>query len=194
MLNRNSIVLYVAIFIISLGLSSCSYREENLNPKHIGLDAKFKGYDSLENMEIDSSLIVKAVKVDEDEPTIVMADGLMVSCYTISNLEISKVYKDNTTEYTSKDTIRILENEAYNKYDNTIYHVAGYEKMKLGDEYLLFLRKSNTDDWYIPVGIVFGKVDLGDDKAARYLNANEQEIIDYSVIDQINEDARAKYQ
>lgn len=81
--------------------------------------------------------------------------------YTISDFKIITTIKNSTKEDLTTDfIIQIFENEAYNKDTNTNYHVAGYEKMEVGGQYLLFLRHSITAENYIPMGIIFGKISI----------------------------------
>ncbi len=58
------------------------------------------------------------------------------------------------------ETFTMLENEAYDKNQDVTYHIAGYNLIDEEKDYLLFLRKSETDPYYIVAGINYGKVDL----------------------------------
>lgn len=61
----------------------------------------------------------------------------------------------------------ILENEAYNEAENVVYHVAGYNKMVVGDEYLLFLRecqRSDGETYYVSAGVNYGTISLQEDQ------------------------------
>jgi len=45
-----------------------------------------------------------------------------------------------------------------------VYHIAGYEFMEKDEKYLLFLRHSETDSWYMISGLKFGKISLSGKK------------------------------
>ena len=46
-----------------------------------------------------------------------------------------------------------------------VYHIAGYEFMEKDEKYLLFLRHSETDSWYMISGLKFGKISLSGKKS-----------------------------
>ena len=77
----------------------------------------------------------------------------------IGNVEILEIYKNTSgKDLKISDEIPILENEAYNKAENVVYHVAGYRKMEQDKEYMLFLDYSEDDSWYVPCSAIWGKI------------------------------------
>ena len=124
------------------------------------IDAKVDGYDSLEEIEDKVSIIVKAKKVPEN-PSMIRKNSEENIRFTgtIGNVEILEIYK-NTSGKNLKisDEIPILENEAYNKAENVVYHVAGYRKMEQDKEYMLFLEYSEDDSWYVPCSAIWGDI------------------------------------
>lgn len=94
-------------------------------------------------------------------------------------------------EISVSEELTVLENEGYVQETNTIYYIAGYTKMKVGNQYLLLLRAADGNPWFIPVGVNIGKVPL--DKKERILAAqcNEQEII--AETEKMNKKIKEKY-
>ena len=150
-------ILIVSIFLIS----SCG--TVNDAPIHYDVDAKTPYFDNLKEMEDFSDLIVKGIRQGHEETIVTTVNGNIVSGYTFSSFQITDIYKDDSGSLKSGDIITILENEYYVQATNTIYHVAGYDMMVKGKEYLLFLtdsKKSVNQDYYVAAGVNFGTVSL----------------------------------
>ncbi|MEK3993242.1 MULTISPECIES: hypothetical protein [unclassified Psychrobacillus] len=126
------------------------------------LDAKMDEFPDLNTVESQTDIIVIGKKVKQEEPTIKYSqEGRIDIAYTLSNFSIEKVISGNSV--TPGTEITILENEAYNEKEDVTYNIAGYELMKTDNEYLLFLRQSETDPYYLVTGVNYGKVPLQDE-------------------------------
>ena len=147
---------------------------EKENAKHVdvGIDnveAKTVSFESLEEMEGYADVILRAVRLDQEEPVV-------SGPYTFSKVKISKIYKDNAGELAEDREITVLENEVYDAAQDVVYHVAGYNMMVAGEEYLLFLRHNVLPDgkeYYVACGVNFGTISLTDDGRDR-VRGNEE--------------------
>lgn len=139
--------------------------EERLFGRNLIVDAKTDVMPDLASIENKAEMIVIGKKVVQEDPTVIynQEDRINVA-YTLSNFLVQKVISDD--EVQGGMEITILENEAYNKREDITYHIAGYELMKEDNEYLLFLRKSTTDPYYIIIGNNYGKVPLQNETSA----------------------------
>ncbi|WPK13907.1 hypothetical protein R6U77_09750 [Lysinibacillus louembei] len=139
--------------------------EERLFGRNLIVDAKTDVMPDLASIENKAEMIVIGKKVVQENPTVIynQEDRIDVA-YTLSNFLVQKVISGD--EVQSGMEITILENEAYNKREDITYHIAGYELMKEDNEYLLFLRKSTTDPYYIIIGNNYGKVPLQNETSA----------------------------
>lgn len=148
--------------------------------------AKTDSYENLAQLIEDSPLIVRGIKVFEEEPSIIRdEEGYLMNTFTISGFKITKIYKNTTNkELNQNNTIKISEFSALDKENNIIYQINEYELMEKNEQYILFLRPS-TDvnaDHYFTKGITFGKVGV----------KNEDKKLD-SFIRNIHKEARVKF-
>lgn len=110
-------------------------------------------------MDSQTDIVVKGIKIGVEE--VIMkkdVDGLAIDYRTLSNFELSDVFKNNTDQkLSSGETIIVQENAAVDS--SRVYSTLGYQLMNENEEYLLFLRESLTDPGvYIIRGVVYGKV------------------------------------
>lgn len=165
--------------------------------EHYGVEAKTPGFESLQEMEDSCSVIVKVIREEQEEPIITSSDGRIVSGYTFSQVNIEQIYKDDTDTLEVGDTIRILENEVFSEQEQIIYHIAGYNMMEEGKEYLLFLNKSlyfDKEPYYVASGVNYGTVSLEeDDRTTVYLSRNGQQVVEFSAMQPIWDAAIEKY-
>lgn len=164
-------------------------------PEHYMLEAKVMEITSLEEMEDTSEVIVKGIRKEGEKPVIKEENGNMVSGYTFSDFEITEIYKDTTNELAEGNVITILENEVYSEEENVVYHIAGYNMMEDGKEYLLFLNKAslNKSDYYVSVGVNYGTVSLEKDNRMVQRKTRNGEEADFSHYEPIWEAAKEKY-
>lgn len=177
--------------ILTLFLTACGQA-----PEHCGVEAKTVVFESLQEMENESDVIVRGIRKQDENPVLKKEKGNLVSAYTFSEFQVTEVYKDTGNALEKDNQITILENEAYDEKENVIYHIAGYNMMEDGKEYLLFLRRNelNGSEYYVSVGINYGTVSLQEDSrmTVRYTREGNS-AGDFSYYEPIWEAARAKY-
>lgn len=150
---------------------------------HMLVHAKTDEYTSVREIEDDSNIIVCGKKIHEDPSTIEKDDdGNLLTVYTMSTFKIDSIKKNNG-EIEINDKIRILENQGYDEKTNTTYHIAGYQKMKMNNEYFMLLRKADSKidglDYYIPVGVNYGKIPLDNNEEIMFkTDENWSEVTD----------------
>ena len=189
------------LFLSFILLTSCSngrtksYENnfrKNQYGNHIIADAKLDYYGNLNDVEKETEVIVLGKKIKQNPSTIQKNNGYVNGVYTISNFKIEKVFKGN---FKPGDVVDVFESAGIDEETGKIYHIEGYELMEKDEKYLLFLRHSETDPWYMISGLKFGKISLsgkkGDlrlemEKANEYLEEFENE-------DRIREEAIKKY-
>lgn len=173
--------------------------KDHLFGKHLFLDARYPTYENIDELEKDTDEIVIAEKISQNEPTVLYgSNGTIDIAYTLSDFKVSKVIKG--AKLTVSNEFTMLENEAYNSKVGYIYHIGGYQIIKEGRNYLLFLSQSETDPWYLVTGVNVGKVDLTSDETdypesvrkvdtpvARDIKAT------YAEDEKIRQEAREKY-
>ena len=161
------------LFISLILLTSCSngrtksYENnfrKNEYGNHVIADAKLDYYRNLNDVEKETEVIVLGKKIKQN-PSTIKKDKVyrgVYGAYTISNFEIEKVFKGN---FKPGDVIDVYESAGIDEETGKIYHIAGYELMEKDEEYLLFLRHSETDPWYMISGLKFGKISLSGKKS-----------------------------
>lgn len=169
----------------------------NAEPIHKNAMAKTLSFETLEDMEDHCGTIIKCVRLDGEQPVITKVDNRVVSTYTFSQVQVTEVFKDVPGVLEIGSVITILENEAYDKEANIIYHVAGYNMMEVGEEYLLFLtRHQQSDDnyYYVAAGINYGTISLCDDARGQTRKAVDGlDFPDNSIYQDIWQAAKDKY-
>lgn len=161
-MKKNKFVLSILAAIMVLPLFGCSGNSETSNaskePEDVYLSAKTDSYESVENLEKASDLIVIGSKTKELESDVVYdKNGVYQIAYTYSSFQIDEIISNKVKE--TKPEITIFENQAYDKKNNEILHIAGYINMVEGNKYILYLRLAD-EGYYIPVAVTYGKVPL----------------------------------
>ena len=159
------------LFLSFILLTSCSNGrtksyENNFRKYQYGndifIEAKMDAYRNLNDVEKETEVIVLGKKIKQNPSTIQKNNGYVNGVYTISNFKIEKVFKGN---FKPGDVIDVYESAGIDEETGKIYHIAGYELMEKDEEYLLFLRHSETDPWYMISGLKFGKISLSGKKS-----------------------------
>ena len=151
-------------------------------------------YRNLNDVEKETEVIVLGKKIKQN-PSTIKKDKVyngVYGAYTISNFKIEKVFKGN---FKPGDVIDVYESAGIDEETGKIYHIAGYEFMEKDEKYLLFLRHSGTDSWYMISGLKFGKISLSGKKGDLWLEmekANEY-LEEFENEDRIREEAIKKY-
>lgn len=178
--------------LLALLFTACGNKVE-----HYAVEAKTPSYETLQEMEDSCSVIVNVVRENQEIPVIKMENGNLVSGYTFSEVKVNKIYKDATNSVEEGDKLRILENEVFSEQENVVYHVAGYNMMEEGKDYLLFLNKKTYSDgnpYYVAVGVNFGTVSLEkDNRATIYFSRSGEQINNFEAMQPIWEEALKKY-
>lgn len=123
-------------------------------------------------------------------------NGNMASGFTFSKIKITEIYQDKSDEYKVGDEITILENEVYDEANDIVYHIGGYNMMIVGDEYLLFLHhaQTNGNDYFVASGVDCGTISLKtDERQKTYTTREGNHVVDFSVYQEIWNDALDKY-
>ncbi|GAA0123159.1 hypothetical protein UT300018_24770 [Clostridium faecium] len=182
------IVLVLSCFMIPFMSNKSSSQLE-----HVVFDGKTDSYDNLEELEAASPIIVYGKKVTEAEPQFIYDNNnQLVMLYTLSDFEISKIYK-NDSELKIGDKIPIIENEATDKRTGKVYHIANYSKMNTGNEYVLFLHYSDHDGWYVPTAVDYGKVPADPSEELIYEEGLRARSITSDKFEDVISEARDKY-
>ncbi|WP_313961247.1 hypothetical protein WFJ11_01005 [Parvimonas micra] len=195
---NNKFKILVLSFIL---LTSCS-KEKNKSTEnnirknqygnHIIVEAKIDSYRNLNDVEKESEIIVLGKKVKQN-PSIIQKDkGNVNGFYTISKFKIKEVIKG---DFKAGDIIDIFESAGIDEETGKIYHILNYELMETNTEYLLFLRRSETDSWYMISGLKYGKISLSEKKGELRLElekANEY-LEEFETEDRIRNEAIKKY-
>ena len=191
----------IAFLLFSiLVLSACNdieSRSSNVHTKHVHSESKIiDEYDYLGEMENDSEVILIGTK-KRGESHFDKDDDMVTGFYTISDVEIKKVFKNEKGyELDKGNVIKVIENGAFDKETNTLYGSAGYQLMKDNKSYLLFLRKSTTHDEYTIKGVYYGKVPLASNQIEYDGHLNSSKQANNKQIEKLNrifEEARKKY-
>lgn len=164
----------MALFSVVIGgIFSWNYWKQNVKEEYVS--AKTDGFDSLEEMEAASECIIRVKKESEQNSDAQTNDGTIGYGCTMSDVKIEEVFYNTLGDEIQKDkVIKIWENEF--QKGNVIYHIAGYEKMKIGEEYILFLRKSTSDDCFLSLGVVFGKVPVQEEVLSVFAKSHQEEM------------------
>lgn len=187
MKNKFKILILSFILLTSCTNGRAKLYENNFRKNeygnHVVADAKIDAYRNLNDVEKETEVIVVGKKIKQNLSKIQKNknNGYVNGVYTISNFKIEKVIKGN---FKVGDVIDVFESAGIDEETGKIYHIAGYEFMEKDEKYLLFLRHSETDPWYMISGLKFGKISLsgkkGDlrlemEKANEYLEEFENE-------------------
>ena len=195
---KNKLKILVLSFIL---LTSCS-KEKNKSTEsnirknqygnHIIVEAKIDSYRNLNDVEKESEIIVLGKKTKQNPSKIQKDKGNVNGFYTISKFKIQEVIKG---DFKAGDVIDIFESAGIDEETGKIYHILNYELMETNTEYLLFLRRSETDSWYMISGLKYGKISLSGKKGELRLElekANEY-LEEFETEDRIRNEAIKKY-
>lgn len=153
----------VAAAAVILLIVVCVVGNNDDTVKHEVISAKEVYYESLEELEEHSVLVVRGVRQNGEKPVVNMVNGTPTTVYSLSEFEITEIYEDKTGIYKVGDVITIYENAAYVESLNIIEHVAGYDMMVSGCEYLLFLNVAIEGSKPIYIAGNYGTVSLEED-------------------------------
>ena len=79
---------------------------------------------------------------------------------TLSSVKVIEVIKNESKEKIEQNQIvSVLESEVYDRDDNTLYRVNDYSMIQENGQYFLYVRKSETDNEFLILGVTLGKVE-----------------------------------
>ncbi len=178
----------LVVVISGIFLWNCLNLEKDVKRDEYVL-AKTDNFETLEELENASECIVRVKKLAEDDSIVERRDGRIAYGYTMSDVKIQEVFYNTLGNEIQKDQIiKIWENEFQD--GDIVYHIAGYEKMEIGKEYILFLRKSTSHDCFLTRGIRFGKVSVHEESISTFARNNQSY---RDLVDSIAAQARQKY-
>ena len=181
---KTKILLSTLALMILLPLSGCNNNEKSTadskEVEDVFVSAKTDSYESVEELENASDLIVIGTKVKELESDVIYDENDVYQiAYTYSSFQIDEIISNKVNE--SRKEITIFENQAYDKKYNQILHIAGYTNMLKGNKYILYLRLAD-EGYYIPLAVIFGKVPLTNSEIngtkLKMKNAEDNEIVE----------------
>lgn len=131
------------------------------------VEAKYLSVETLDDLELESELIVKAVKVDEENKVIVTKSTSDSSLkyedpITLSTFRIEEIVYDETNTFHELDKFVVEEFAGYTRNSltgrSTLITPKEYTLTRRGNSYVLFVRKSKSSpDNYIIFANHFGK-------------------------------------
>jgi hypothetical protein len=169
----------------------------NSEIESVAISAKHESFSNLQELEKNADIILSATKVGAknivEKETEGSNKGIIHLFYTLADMKIHKIYKNNTNSELDKNKIiKVLERGAIDKNvlgKQQYIHVEGYELMKQNKKYLLFLRESLSDPGeYIIKGVYYGKIPLDTNELEMTEDGKAKEL--YS---KIVEEAKKKY-
>lgn len=152
---------YKKVYVIGLAfamlLVSCLYVYDTNKPiTQLTIQGKHVYYNNVDDLEAKADLIIVGASLKEFSeyiPTIIYNEfGRYENFYTITDVKVSKVLKG---QY-QNNTIPVLQNAAIDKKEKVMLVDDGYSVMEKNKGYLLFLKKSPLEGYYI-LGINQGK-------------------------------------
>ena len=183
-MKKTKILFSVLALTILLSLTGCNNNEKNTTnskePEDVFVSAKTDSYESVEELENASDLIVIGTKVKELESDVVYDENEVYQiAYTYSSFQIDEIVSNKVKE--SNKEITIFENQAYDKKYNRILHIAGYTNMLEGNKYILYIELAD-EGYYITIAVTIGKVPLTNSEIngtkLKMKNAEDDEIVE----------------
>lgn len=119
--------------------------------------ALYKNYKSVDELENDSSIIVKAKYTGERNKKDFKENGITIDSVSETTIEVLEVIKGELNAY-NNNMIKIYEPGYFN--DENIYvSTEGYNLLNSAGDYILFLKDNKVTDSYVVVGGYQGKYD-----------------------------------
>lgn len=156
------------IFVCIIGLTACGkVKTEKEIDTFAG--AKSDLYESAEELEEAASVVVKVMRTDKSENVVkTLATGTdMPYGYTKSMVKVTEIMKNTSGQSIEiAEEIQILENQYTYMEDGTkvTCHVNNYKMMEPGNEYILYLEYSESDEWFVILSGLLGKVPVSEEE------------------------------
>ncbi|UOE58008.1 hypothetical protein [Cytobacillus oceanisediminis] len=165
--------------------------------KVISDHGKVDSFASLTELENESPIIVRGKKVGKLSTQVRKSkvDPTLVSGWTESEFLIREVIKNDGNSEKVQVNKKIVVGEMAFEYEGAIHTVNGYQEMKNGDEYLLFLVEQ--DGLFATRGVTYGKVPLDTKELELYSEESHEESHEEEIhaeeLASIFDQARKKY-
>lgn len=155
--------LLIAVMLVGGSYAGVYAYNFNKPAKEVFGEGKTEGYETVKEMESASTLIVVGKRISNSK-TVLYEDGDLGG-YTLGDFEVSKIIKNTTgDDLKTGEVLPIFENAVEHTTilgERVKTNVNGYNLMKEGKRYILFLQESGSDPGvYIPLSGTFGKVPL----------------------------------
>ena len=154
----------------------------------IDMEALEASYVSVNDLVNDSDYVVKAVKTSS-----VFKRSDKKHIYKLASKVTVKSVLVNNVEEDMEELVRVNEGILYNAEDSCYTQIGGYTRMKLGYEYILFLKRSASGKAFDITGIVYGKVPMDKSEPVLSTVSNDSDADKINDIKFIIESARKKY-
>ncbi|MBC2140646.1 hypothetical protein [Listeria innocua] len=190
---KKSIIVIIGLVII-VGLMGCT-NDKNINEKQIvgkeiekveqkssivSYNGKYLDLaENIEELEESSPIIVNVTKRSEKKSITKESKNSNVPTefYTMSEVVINNIEKDETKTLEENKTIKVLEDSVENvKIDGQEYDLTidGYKNMKEDEEYTLFIRKSTSGDNYVLTNAMLSKYPVAELSESELFLENEE--------------------
>lgn len=156
------------ILVCIIGLTACGKVKTEKEIDTLA-DAKSDLYESAEELEEAASVVVKVMRTDKSENVVkTLATGTdMPYGYTKSMVKVTEIMKNTSGQSIEiAEEIQILENQYTYMEDGTkvTCHVNNYKMMEPGNEYILYLEYSESDEWFVILSGLLGKVPVSEEE------------------------------
>ncbi|WP_323680722.1 hypothetical protein [Listeria seeligeri] len=186
-------IVIIGLLII-VGLMGCT-NDKNINEKQIvgkeiekveqkssivSYNGKYLDLaENIEELEESSPIIVTVTKRSEKKSITKESKNSNVPTefYTMSEVVINNIEKDETKTLEENKTIKVLEDSVENvKIDGQEYDLTidGYKNMKEDEEYTLFIRKSTSGDNYVLTNAMLSKYPVAELSESELFLENEE--------------------
>ncbi|EDO1224008.1 hypothetical protein K2V03_002281 [Listeria innocua] len=190
---KKSIIVIIGLVSI-VGLMGCT-NDKNTNEKQIvgkeiekveqkssivSYNGKYLDLaENIEELEESSPIIVTVTKRSEKKSITKESKNSNVPTefYTMSEVVINNIEKDETKTLKENKTIKVLEDSVENvKIDGQEYDLTidGYKNMKEDEEYTLFIRKSTSGDNYVLTNAMLSKYPVAELSESELFLENEE--------------------
>ncbi|MBC2134347.1 hypothetical protein [Listeria innocua] len=190
---KKSIIVIIGLVSI-VGLMGCT-NDKNINEKQIvgkeiekveqkssivSYNGKYLDLaENIEELEESSPIIVTVTKRSEKKSITKESkdSNVPTEFYTMSEVVINNIEKDETKTLEENKTIKVLEDSVENvKIDGQEYDLTidGYKNMKEDEEYTLFIRKSTSGDNYVLTNAMLSKYPVAELSESELFLENEE--------------------
>jgi hypothetical protein len=195
-MNKKKIIFMLTLAITVIGGLVFNHNFKN-KKEIVYINAKTDVYDTLDELEGASKIIVIGKKLDETDVRIhysqIDSSVVLAGC-TVSDFMITKVIKNENanTKVANEKIISVAENSFYSNYTNKLYTIDGYKNMENGKEYILFI-KDEIDGLFVIRGVNIVKVDVNKTLVESNYSMKSYSTYEINKMDKIQDAAKDKY-